>query len=93
MGGGGAGNPVLAEIRRRIELSKRYPTQAREQHIEGKVGVRFLIQSNGQVDNVQVTRSSGASVLDEAAIQAVHHSAPLPYYENPIDLSLAFHLR
>lgn len=92
-GTGGAGDPVLAEIRRRIEQAKRYPSQAREQHIEGKVGVRFLIQSNGQVADVKVTRSSGTSVLDAAAVQAVQHSAPLPFYEHPIDLSLAFRLR
>ncbi len=92
-GTGGAGNPILAEIRRRIEQSKRYPAQARAQHIEGKVGVQFLIQSDGRVENVRVTRSSGAPVLDEAAIQAVRHSAPLPFYGGAIDLSLAFHLR
>lgn len=92
-GTGASGNPVLAEIRRRIEQSKRYPMQARAQHVEGKVGVQFLIQPNGQVSNVRVTLPSGAPVLDEAAIQAVQHSAPLPYYEYPIDLSLAFRLR
>lgn len=92
-GTGGAGNPVLTEIRRRIEQSKRYPSQAREQHVEGKVGVQFRIQSNGQVQNVRITHSSGTPILDDAAVQAVQHSAPLPYYENTIDLSLAFRLR
>lgn len=92
-GHGGAGNPILAEIRRRIEQAKRYPNQAREQHLEGKVGLHFLIQSNGQVETVRITRSSGAPILDDAAIQAVRHSAPLPYYEGPIEFSLGFHLR
>lgn len=92
-GHGSAGNPILAEIRRRIESAKRYPMRAREQNIEGKVGVHFLIQSNGRVDGVRVTRSSGSRILDDAAIQAVQHSAPLPYYEKPIEFSLGFHLR
>lgn len=92
-GHGGAGNPILAEIRRRIEQAKRYPNPARQQHLEGKVGLHFLIQSNGQVGTVRITRSSGAPILDDAAIQAVRHSAPLPYYEGPIEFSLGFHLR
>jgi TonB family protein len=92
-GTGDAGDPVLAEIRRRIEQSKRYPMQARAQHVEGRVGVRFHIQPDGRLSDVRVTRSSGIPILDEAAIQAVQHSAPLPYYEHPIDLSLAFRLR
>lgn len=92
-GHGGAGNPILAEIRRRIEQAKRYPNPAREQHLEGKVGLHFLIQSNGQVGTVRITRSSGTPILDDAAIQAVRHSAPLPYYEGPVEFSLGFHLR
>lgn len=90
---GSAGNPILAEIRRRIERAKRYPVQAREQHIEGRVGLRFSIQNDGRVSELQVTQSSGSAVLDQAAILAVQHSAPLPHYGFPIDLSLAFRLR
>lgn len=92
-GHGGAGDPTLAEIRRRIESAKRYPAQARAMHQEGRVEIHFRIQPNGQVTEVQVSQSSGIRSLDDAAVQAVQRSAPLPIYNNAIDLSLAFQLR
>ncbi len=92
-GPSGAGDPTLAEIRRRIESAKRYPAQARSMHQEGRVGVHFKILPNGQVAEIHVSHSSGISTLDDAAVQAVQRSTPLPTYSNAIDLSLAFRLR
>lgn len=91
--GGGSGNSVLAEIRRRIESAKRYPAQARAMHQEGRVGLRFQIHPNGQIADVQITQSSGIPALDDAAIQAVTRSAPLPYYAGAIAFPLNFHLK
>lgn len=91
--GSGGGNPTLAEIRRRIEAAKRYPAQARAMHQEGRVGVRFRIQPNGQIAEVHITQSSGVPALDDAAIQAVTRSAPLPYYSAAIEFPITFHLR
>jgi TonB family protein len=92
-GNRGAGNPVLSEIRRRIESAKRYPAQARAMHQEGRVGLRFHIHPNGQIADVQITQSSGVPTLDDAAIQAVSRSAPLPYYAGAIAFPLNFHLK
>lgn len=89
----GGGNPTLAEIRRRIESAKRYPAQARAMHQEGRVGVRFRIQPNGQIAEVHITQSSGVPALDDAAMQAVTRSAPLPYYAGAITFPLNFHLK
>lgn len=91
--GGGNGNPTLAEIRRRIESAKRYPAQARAMHQEGRVGVHFRIQPNGQIAEVYVAQSSGVPALDDAAMQAVTRSAPLPYYAGAIEFPLNFHLK
>lgn len=91
--GGGNGNPTLAEIRRRIESAKRYPAQARAMHQEGRVGLRFRIQPNGQIAEVHITQSSGVPALDDAAMQAVTRSAPLPYYAGAITFPLNFHLK
>lgn len=91
--GSGGGNPTLAEIRRRIESAKRYPAQARAMHQEGRVGVRFQIHPNGQIADVQITQSSGVPALDDAAMQAVTRSAPLPYYSAAIEFPISFHLK
>lgn len=91
--GGGNGNPTLAEIRRRIESAKRYPAQARAMHQEGRVGLRFRIQPNGQIAEVHITQSSGVPALDDAAMQAVTRSAPLPYYSAAIEFPLTFRLK
>jgi TonB family protein len=90
-GTGGAGNPVLAEIRRRIDQAKRYPEQARLMHQEGRVGVRFRIHPGGVPTDIHVVQSSGVPILDQAALRAVRHSAPLPDYSPPIRIPITFH--
>ena len=49
----------------------RYPTAAREQGLEGVVVLSVLVRHDGRVDDARVAVSSGASVLDQAALAAV----------------------
>ena len=49
----------------------RYPTAAREQGIEGVVLLSVLVRHDGRVDDARVAVSSGAIVLDQAALAAV----------------------
>jgi protein TonB len=49
----------------------RYPTAAREQGLEGVVVLSVLIRQDGRVDDARVAISSGAIVLDQAALAAV----------------------
>ncbi|PIR21612.1 MAG: hypothetical protein COV45_02400 [Deltaproteobacteria bacterium CG11_big_fil_rev_8_21_14_0_20_47_16] len=86
----GAGNPVLAEIRRRIERAKHYPEQARLMRQEGRVRLRFRIQDNGIPTDITIIQSSGVPTLDSAAMQAVERSAPLPLYSGHIQFPLVF---
>jgi protein TonB len=68
----------LAEsLWRRVAELKRYPSSARLNGQEGKVIVKATIRSNGQLADVSVQRSSGHSVLDEAAIEVVKLACPL----------------
>ena len=68
----------LAEsLWRRVAELKRYPNSARMNGQEGKVILKAVIRSDGQLANVMVQKSSGHSVLDAAAIEAVKLACPL----------------
>lgn len=62
-----------------------YPPAAREQKIYGSLQLTVSIKADGTVDNVEVNRSSGQKVLDEAALRIVHLAAP--YAAFPPDIS------
>lgn len=68
-----------------IETNKRYPLIARRQHWEGKVGVRFTINSSLKVEDIKVVSSSGHQILDRAAISAIESASPFPA---PPDLNI-----
>ncbi|HRI36948.1 MAG TPA: energy transducer TonB [Nitrospira sp.] len=71
-------NRWLAEsLWRRVAELKRYPSVARLNGQEGKVILKAVIRSDGQLADVVVQKSSGHSVLDEAAIEAVKLACPL----------------
>lgn len=71
-------NRWLAEsLWRRVAELKRYPNSARMNGQEGKVILKAVIRSDGQLAAVSVQKSSGYHVLDEAAIEAVKLACPL----------------
>lgn len=49
----------------------RYPESARSRGVEGSVSIEVTVLADGTVDDVRVVRSSGAAVLDRAAVRAV----------------------
>lgn len=53
-----------------------YPTQARQQKIFGKLQLTVSIRSNGTLESVEVTKSSGQRILDAAAVRIVKLAAP-----------------
>jgi protein TonB len=68
----------LAEsLWRRVAELKRYPSAARLNGLEGKVVLKAIIRSDGHLAEVSVQKSSGHSVLDEAAMEAVKQACPL----------------
>lgn len=92
-GSGESGNDErLADIRRRIEGSKRYPLIARRSSIEGVTVVRFAIGPEGEVQAVSVTQGSGSAVLDNEAIATIRRAAPFPTWSEPLDVALRFSL-
>lgn len=72
------GNRWLAEsLWRRVAELKRYPSSARLNGQEGKVILKAVIRSDGELPDVFVQKSSGYSALDAAAIEAVKLAYPL----------------
>jgi len=49
----------------------RYPAEAIRRHLEGVVLLRLRIAASGQVERVEIAKSSGYSILDHTAVEAV----------------------
>jgi TonB family protein len=63
---------LLAYIKDFIEKNLVYPQMARRRNVEGVVGVSFEIERNGGITAITVDRSSGSSILDNAAMSLVN---------------------
>ncbi|XSG83597.1 MAG: TonB family protein [Methyloligella sp. ZOD6] len=59
-----------------IERFKRYPAEA--QSHQGMPYVRFTIDDSGQITGARLSRSSGSAALDQAALNTVRRSSPVP---------------
>lgn len=66
-------------ILRRMEELKRYPAEARLDRIEGKVVLKAIVKSDGNVEAVEVFRSSGHQSLDRAAVELLNLAAPFRF--------------
>ena len=53
-----------------IKNNLNYPDLAKENNIEGKVYLKFVVRSTGEIDNIQIARGVH-KVLDTAAIELV----------------------
>src|SRR2546425_4583757 len=60
-----------------------YPSAAREQGLEGVVVLGVLVGVNGRAVEISVRTSSGARVLDDAAVDAVRRWRFAPAEERP----------
>jgi len=57
---------------------REYPRAARRAGLEGTVHVRFVIDPEGRIADASVERSSGARVLDRAALELLGRASPVP---------------
>lgn len=60
-----------AALRDLIEAGKVYPVKARRLRHQGQVLLSFTIDPDGTISEVQIGRSSGSVILDEAALTLV----------------------
>jgi protein TonB len=53
-----------------------YPAEAKARKLYGRLQMTVAIKADGEVENIEINRSSGHKVLDQAAIRIVRLSAP-----------------
>jgi TonB family protein len=83
---------TLRLIWKMIDKKKYYPQTARKQGIIGAPKVSFALDETGNIAWLKIEESCGRQILDEAAIETVKRSAPLPYYPTTITLSIKYSL-
>jgi protein TonB len=62
-----------------------YPQAARDQKVYGSLVVTVSIKADGSLDQVEINRSSGVRILDQAAVRIVKLAAP--YSPFPPDIA------
>ncbi len=66
----------LQRLREKIEGIWKYPVDAAEKGIYGDLYLRFTIKKNGKLGAVELIRTSGHKILDDAAIKALKDAEP-----------------
>lgn len=66
----------LEEVKRRVEREWRYPLLAQERGLTGKLVIEFAIRQDGRLARLRLADSSGVSILDDAALEAIRKAAP-----------------
>lgn len=60
-----------AELFRWLAMNIKYPATARENNIQGKVVVGFVVEADGHITTVELLKSSGNELLDNEAIRVI----------------------
>lgn len=79
-GAGSGGSADVArypgQVQNKLRRALRYPRDARGD--SGEALVYFVVDSGGQVVSLNVARSSGNPIIDQAALDTVRRAAPFP---------------
>jgi TonB family protein len=67
-------------VRHRIEQARDYPDEARREGQQGSVGIDFTVLSDGGVESIAVTKSSGRELLDAEAVATIKRASPFPSF-------------
>jgi protein TonB len=72
-----------------------YPPQARQQGVEGTTILRLTVDAEGKPRNVRVSKSSGHTALDEAAVAHVRQAQFSPALKDgePVAAAITFKVR
>ena len=62
------GTPALMRF---LSTKVKYPKEAEKRGEQGKAYVQFVVKSDGNVDYVQIAKTSGSKVLDDEAVRVV----------------------
>ncbi|GEM_PF-4244586 len=67
---------LLAFLHAAIQKQQRYPESAMQMERQGRATVKFMLFTDGSINNVRISKSSGTESLDNAALAAVRDAAP-----------------
>ena len=79
-----------------VKKHKSYPNNARRMKHQGVVEVRFLLKTDGSIDELKVTKSSGFESLDNGALENVKKASsefPKPKEARYLRFPIVFTLR
>lgn len=76
-----------------LDKAKTYPRMARERGVEGVVLVRFKVLPTGEIETVDIIRSSGSDILDTASVRTVYRAAPMPYVKGWVEVPMSYVLK
>nr|MBA2590162.1 energy transducer TonB [Alphaproteobacteria bacterium] len=68
----------MRAVSERVSQFFYYPAAALAVHKTGLVMVHFVVRRDGQVDRLQISKSSGDAELDKAATDIMRKAQPLP---------------
>ena len=87
-------------VRSYIARNRFNPPRSRRERLSGDIGVRFVINRNGDLSGVEVSRSSGHQTLDEEAVEFIRNLNRVPAFprdlrrsEIPLSITLRFSLQ
>ena len=63
-------------LRKKISANSRYPDYAKRTRREGTVDLVLVVGRNGELEKVEMSKSSGFIILDVEALRNVRESAP-----------------
>jgi TonB family protein len=55
--------------------------------------VRFKLKPSGEIDRVEIVKSSGYDILDSASIRTLYRAGPLPYVNGWVEVPMAYVLK
>ena len=90
---GGFSTEQWRQLHIALERAKSYPRFARERGIEGTVLVRFKVLPTGEIENVDIIKSSGSDILDTASVRTVYRAAPMPYVNGWVEVPMSYVLK
>ena len=61
-----------------------YPDEARQKKLYGRLQITVHIKSDGTLEKVDIDRSSGSKILDEAAVRIVQLASPYSAFPEDI---------
>jgi periplasmic protein TonB len=61
-----------------LDRHKEYPWMARRRGVQGQVVLRLAVARDGKITETEIETSSGAELLDKAALDMVQRASPVP---------------